>query len=74
MNGTRTDDELTIRGRFELPAADESYRLEVETSRGRGEYTVTGAVLAVNPEDGFPDPERPYSIERPSVGAPGAAS
>jgi serine protease AprX len=72
INGTRTGHELAIRGRFERPAADETYRLKVESSRGGGEYEVTGEVVMVNPADGFPAPDRPYSIERPSVGAPGS--
>ncbi|WP_255151379.1 S8 family serine peptidase [Halorarius halobius] len=71
VDGTRNEAALTIGTYLPLPDDSAQYELEVTSSRGGGQYQVDGTVVAVDAEDGIPDPERPFGIERPSVGAPG---
>lgn len=71
VDSVRTEAAVTLQTYLERPEGAAPYELLVEVSRGGGEYEVSGEVLALDAPDGVPSPERPYSIERPSIGAPG---
>jgi serine protease AprX len=73
VDQVRNETSLTIERWLPVPEAPASYTLKVSASRGGGQYEVTGDLLAVDAEDAPPAPERPYSLYRPSVGAPGAS-
>ena len=73
FDNVRNDARLTIERWLPLPDDEATYTLYLSSSRGGGQYDVTGDVLAVDAaDDSVPEPERPYSLYRPSVGAPGA--
>lgn len=71
VDKVRNEAELVIGTYLPTPGDTATYTLEVQCSRGGGQYQVTGSVDAVDSDDGVPEPRRPYGIERPSVGAPG---
>lgn len=63
---------LSIQRYLPLPDGEETYTLALTASRTGGQYEVSGDVVAVDADGGIPDPERPYALYRPSIGAPGA--
>ena len=71
INRVRNEARLHIQRHLQMPDAEETYSLELFSSRTGGQYEVSGEVLAVESEGGVPDPERPYALYRPSIGAPG---
>lgn len=71
VDNVRTEAAVTLQTYLEVPGGETPYELVVEVSRGGGDYELTGEVLALDAPGGLPSPGRPYSIERPSIGAPG---
>ena len=71
IDRVRNEARLTIERYLPVPDGEAAYSLVLSSSRTGGQYEVSGEVLAIDAEGGVPDPERPYALYRPSVGAPG---